>query len=152
MPAVHAFVRGNGFLFNIFPLGFMVLFIVFVAMPGKDQHNFFYLNTRSNKTISNKPLMLLTVSNRNLLGFYSLQLCTKKIVDRMKHWNDLNMEDRCLFKNNILFGWNLKSNLYWFLIFQSLHDVGNQECGQPSQRLQVESSTANGNEDSSWNP
>ena len=41
MPAVHAFVRGNGFLFNIFPLGFMVLFIVFVAMPGKDQHNFF---------------------------------------------------------------------------------------------------------------
>ena len=148
MPAVHAFVRGNGFLFNIFPLGFMVLFIVFVAMPGKDQHNFlvFYLNTRSNKTISNKPLMLLTVSNRNLLSFYSLQLCTKKIVDRMKHWNDLNMED------NILFGLNLKSNLYWFLIFQSLHDVGNQECGQPSQRLQVESSTANGNEDSSWNP
>ena len=147
MPAVHAFVRGNGFLFNIFPLGFMVLFI-FVAMPGKDQHKFFvfYLNTRSNKTISNKPLMLLTVSNRNLFSFYSLQLCTKKIVDRMKHWNDLNMED------NILFGWNLKSNLYWFLIFQSLHDVGNQECGQPSQRLQVESSTANGNEDSSWNP
>ena len=143
MPAVHAFVRGNGFLFNIFPLGFMVLFIVFVAMPGKDQHNFFYLNTRSNKTISNKPLMLLTVSNRNLLSFYSLQLCTKKIVDKMKHWYDLN---------NILFGWNLKSNLYWFLIFQSLHDVGNQECGQPSQRLQVESSTANGNEDSSWNP
>ena len=85
MPAVHAFVRGNGFLFNIFPLGFMVLFIVFVAMPGKDQHNFFYLNTRSNKTISNKPLMLLTVSNRNLLSFYSLRLCTKKVVDRMKH-------------------------------------------------------------------
>ena len=85
MPAVHAFVRGNGFLFNIFPLGFMILFIVFVAMPGKDQHNFFYLNTRSNKTISNKPLMLLTVSNRNLFSFYSLQLCTKKIVDRMKH-------------------------------------------------------------------
>ena len=85
MPAVHAFVRGNGFLFNIFPLGFMVLFIVFVAMPGKDQHNFFYLNTRSNKTISNKPLMLLTVSNRNLLSFYSLQLYTKKIVDRMKY-------------------------------------------------------------------
>ena len=75
MPAVHAFVRGNGFLFNIFPLGFMVLFIVFVAMPGKDQHNFFvfYQNTRSNKTISNKPLMLLTVSNRNLFSFYSLQ-------------------------------------------------------------------------------
>ena len=72
MPAVHAFVRGNGFLFNIFPLGFMVLFIVFVAMPGKDQHNFFvfYLNTRSNKTISNKPLMLLTISNRNSFGSF----------------------------------------------------------------------------------
>ena len=42
MPAVHAFVGGNGFLFNIFPLGFMVLFIVFVAMPGKDQQNLFF--------------------------------------------------------------------------------------------------------------
>ena len=140
-------------IFSRWGLWYFSLFLL--LCQAKTSTTFFYLNTRSNKPISNKPLMLLTVSNRNLFSFYSLQLCTKKIVNGMKHWYDLNMEDRCLFKNTlrpILFGWNVKSNLYWFLIFQSLHDVGNQECGQPSQRLQVESSTANGNEDSSWNP